>query len=358
MAEKTERIEILKHFGAEEGQIGELLEYNRNRFSIRDPIPEAEDEPFADTWRRYAGEALSTGVFSVFKKYIVQFKFPVAKGVSNTEAYRGATLKGIPPGEDFQEGGIRLVCPEALSLSMHETYAGEIPIIFTSSREDFKTLVRVFAMRNEPADIPDSMGACMVKGYNNWGRIANYKKQWEVSRLGADEEAWREEFGRLILRKELYQDRFIILSDGPYSGIPAKEMGLPEDEWRKLSAIIRRGHECTHYVTQRLFGSSGNNMLDELIADYAGITAAAGKYRAEWFLKFVGLADYPKYRKGSRLENYRGTPPLSDGAFRILQELVYHAAVNLEKSMADRRETGMAALTGLCRMTLEEMAVL
>ena len=28
-----------------------------------------------------------------------------------------------------------------------------------------------------------------------------------------------------------------------------------------------------------------NNILDELVADYMGITAAAGRYRADWFLR-------------------------------------------------------------------------
>lgn len=46
-------------------------------------------------------------------------------------------------------------------------------------------------------------------------------------------------------------------------------------------------------------------MLDELIADYAGIVAAWGRYRADWFLRFVGLEDYPRYREGGRLQNYR-----------------------------------------------------
>ena len=44
-----------------------------------------------------------------------------------------------------------------------------------------------------------------------------------------------------------------------------------------------------------------NNLHDELIADYAGITAAIGHYRAAWFLRFLGLEDYPTYRPGGRL---------------------------------------------------------
>ena len=64
---------------------------------------------------------------------------------------------------------------------------------------------------------------------------------------------WAEEFKQLIHRKELYQDRFIILSDGFYSNIPASEIGLSESEWRRLSLTIRLEHECTHYFTRRIF---------------------------------------------------------------------------------------------------------
>ena len=88
----------------------------------------------------------------------------------------------------------------------------------------------------------------------------------------------------------------------------------------------------SHYFTRRVFGSMPNNMLDELIADYQGIVAAnGGRYRADWFLRFIGLESFSDYREGRRLQNYRGQPPLSEGAFKILQILVKDAAENLEK---------------------------
>jgi len=36
-------------------------------------------------------------------------------------------------------------------------------------------------------------------------------------------------------------------------------------------------------------GSSRNNLHDELIADFCGLYAAFGKYRAAWFIKFFNL---------------------------------------------------------------------
>lgn len=139
-------------------------------------------------------------------------------------------------------------------------------------------------------------------------------------------------------------------------------MGIPEADWRHLSLIIRREHECTHYFTRRVFGSMQDRLMDELLADYMRIVAAAGQYRADWFLRFVGLENFPEYRKGGRLENYRGDPPLSDGAFRILQVLVKNAAESLEQFDSQHREElqpvrGRAILLmALTCLTVEELA--
>jgi AraC-like DNA-binding protein len=91
-------------------------------------------------------------------------------------------------------------------------------------------------------------------------------------------------------------------------------MGLDEQEWLQLSLIIRLEHECIHYLTSRLFNLMRNNLLDELIADYGGIVAACGYYRADWFLRFLGLESFPDYRAGGRLENYHHAITLSDVA--------------------------------------------
>jgi hypothetical protein len=139
-------------------------------------------------------------------------------------------------------------------------------------------------------------------------------------------------------------------------------MGLAPDEWQRLSITIRLEHEATHYFTQRLFAVMRNNILDELLADYRGIVAANGRYRADWFLRFMGLHAYPAYHTGRRLENYRGDPSLSDAAFRVLQALVKAAAENLERfdhEQAPRLTTVEAQvrlLLALTQLSLEELA--
>jgi hypothetical protein len=105
-----------------------------------------------------------------------------------------------------------------------------------------------------------------------------------------------------------------------------------------------------------------NNLLDELIADYRGIVVAAGCYRADWFMRFMGLADFPNYREGGRLQNYRGQPPLSEGAFKVLGTLVKAAAENLEDFDAQHsdelRNSHQQALmlVALTDLTIEELA--
>jgi hypothetical protein len=105
-----------------------------------------------------------------------------------------------------------------------------------------------------------------------------------------------------------------------------------------------------------------NNLLDELVADYRGIVAAIGCYRADWFLHFMGLESFPAYREGGRLQNYRGEPPLSPGAMKILAALVQAAATHLERFDTQCREQLQSPqqqalmILRLTHLTLEELA--
>jgi len=317
---------VLAALGASAGEIEELLAYNENVFDLGSlvagmqiPLP---DEPFVATWESWAEEARTLGAWAVLREHLPQLGFPIRAGISATEAYRAATRKGVPVETIPEATGLELARPEAIEIVLHESAAGRIPLLIARDRDDFMALIRGLTKKNEPSPISPSQGALMVSGYNNWGRIRELRHQWEA-RAPADRETatWSEEFARIASHRELYQDRFILLSDGPYSGVPASDLGLEETAWREMSLVIRRDHECAHYFTRRVFGSMRNNLLDELIADYAGISAALGRFRADWCLRFLG----------ARLELYRGKPPLSDGAFRVLRALVTAAAENLER---------------------------
>jgi hypothetical protein len=360
-AAEAERAVVLAALGVAPGPAEELLRYGRSAFSVPAEAPALPlpDEAFVQAWAGYAERARTEGAFAVLRDALVQLRFPVAAGISESEAYRASTRAGVPApvGE-----GVRLEAPERLRLFLHPTAAGRIPVLLAGTTPDFAALVRALTRRNEPAPIPPSMGACMVAGYNNWERVARLRRAWEAGALPVDgAQGWAAAFGVLRARTELYQDRFVVLSPGPYSGVAAREMGMDEAAWAATSVAIRLEHECAHYFTRRVLGSMRNNLLDELIADYVGIASAAGAFRADWFLRFMGL-EGAGYREGGRLQNYRGDPPLSDSAFAGLQALVRQAAARLEA--ADREHPGLCAtasgraraILALAGLTLEEIA--
>lgn len=356
MRDRGFRRDVLISFGASDVAAEELLAYTENVFLNIEPsssdVP--GDEPFVDAWRTYAAEAQEMGAFECLRDRLIQLQFPIAEGMSKSGAYLAATRRGERPA---QGDGLQLAAPEALRIEIHPSAAGHIPLLITESRSDFVALVRAFTRRNEPVEIPDSMGACMVAGYNNWDRLRTYRQKWECDN---PQQPWDKEFEAIIPRKELYQDRFILLSDGPYSGVSAEAMGLPDDVWRAASLIIRREHECAHYYTRRVLGSMRNNLFDELIADYMGIVAVAGHFRADWFLRFMGLENHPHYRPGGRFENY--VSGLSADSVSVLKTLVVTASFNLAShgpaclgTLSDPL-TNANMLNILSSLTMEELA--
>ena len=358
--------EIAAAVGAAGGEVAELLAYAETRFDpgavearVELPLP---DEPFVSHWRRLARRARRQGVFEVLAGELPQLAFPVRSGMSRDPDYRSATLEGVEPAGLPGAVGLGLRRPEAIELTLHASPAGAVPVLVAPDRDDFVALVRALAWRNEPAAVPAAQGAAMIAGYNNWSRLRALRRRWRRT-LAADRETrtWGEELRRLRAHKELYQDRFIVLSDGPYSAVPGPELGLDGAEWRRLSRTVRLEHECTHYFTRRLYRSMRNHLLDELIADYCGLVAATGRFRAGWFLRFLGLRGRAA-RGSGRIALYRGDPPLSDGAFAALARLVESAADALERfdrgRPLDPGDLGRRGLrvAALCGFTLLDLA--
>lgn len=321
-------IDQLAALGADPGEIEELRAYTEIAFDLdatRGPLTlPLPDEPFIDCWQTWAEEGQERSVWAVLRARLPQLRFPIRAGISASEDYLAATRRGAPVDDLAEATGLGLEHPEGLRLEIHPTPAGRIPLLITRGRADFVALVQALARRNEPVPVPESMGALAVAGYNNWERVRALQQRSAMP------------FADLRERRELYQDRFIVLSDGPYSDVPAAEMGFEEHAWRERSLVLRREHECAHYFTRRVLGSMRNHLHDELIADDAGICAVAGRFRADWFLRFLGISGRAE---AARLEIYRGTPPLSDGAWVIAQKLLTRAAHNLERFDAQRGDT-------------------
>ncbi|MGN0630445.1 MAG: DUF7005 family protein [Ruminococcus sp.] len=176
--------------------------------------------------------------------------------------------------------------PELLRIEIYNSFVGEIPIIYVPDTEDFENLVT----------------NAIYKGV----------RPEQLSQTGASFA-----FGK--------STRFIILSSKPYSNIPACELGLDEADWANKSMIIRREHECTHYFTKLHYGISRNCLHDELMADFFGLYEAFGYYKAEYFLKFMGVIP----GSGGRLKFY--TSELSPKLCRSIEETARSAADFLER---------------------------
>lgn len=359
----------LAEAGAVGQEVDELLAYNENTFdlthlgsSLSLPLP---DEPFVACWRRWVDEASQATAqgscaFEVLRRHLPQLRFPIEKGISQSEDYRRATLQGIDP--DLLEGatGLEIEQPETIHFEIYPSLAGGLPVIEVHHRQQFEILVRALSRRNEPSPVPPAMGAQMVSGFNNWSRIHELQRQWQETPVEERTSAtWGEAFAVIRQQPELYQDRFALLSDGPYSAVTASELGLTESTWRAKSLIIRREHECTHYFTRRVFGSMRNHLLDELIADFAGIMAAEGRFRGDWFLRFMGFEASGPWRPDGRLAIYRGEPALSDGAFRVLQRLTIRAAEHLERfEESELRGRHSRGLTGRLIIALAASSII
>jgi hypothetical protein len=321
MIDTTSRFGRLQSFTSEDDLLEELFPYLENSFvkgnNISFTLKDLEDEPMVVDWEQYIEEAKEIRVFETLKHHLVQFQFPIQENISQSSDYKNATLKGHST-EFMQEAtGLFLTEPDKLRLFLHPSLAGRIPVIIANNRFDFQAIVRALTYRNEPRSMPDSMGAAMINGLNNWDRLRK-----SIQSLSKED---------VFANKALYQDRIIVLSKIPYSNVTATEMNLDREDWLDKSLRIRLQHECAHYFTLRQFGTMSNNMHDEVIADYMGICSVLPLFNSRWFLKFVGLADYPNFKESGRIKNYLGDPPLSDDAFEVLRIIVKLAADNIEK---------------------------
>ncbi len=363
--EMDERERCLEALGAAPEQMAELLGYCDNPYSeleLPQGFPPLAPEPQVEFWRRYAEEAASAGAAAALSRRLPQLRFPAASGMSQAPEYRAATRRGDYDHLEARVGGPLAAGRDALELRLHESPAGPVPVLIARRRQDFVYLVQALTCRNEPELVPESMGACLIKGLADWERVAAYRQAWETRRGGPASSAdWAEEMGNLPRHKELWQDRLILVSTGPYSAVPAAELGLEEGTWRERSVALRLAHECFHYLTLRLAGRIRSNLLDELIADYAGLVEAFGEYREDLARRFLGVDRLPTLRSGCRLEVYRGEPALSDGALEVVARLAAEATRRLAALPPSLEERGdpaaMAArLVALVRQPLERFA--
>lgn len=337
------REDILKKYGAKDRELKELLEYTKVHFNHENVNNEFGDEIFARVWAKYENS------FDFLRDHILEFNFPIVEGMSRDKEYLKAIEEGIVSKERRRSKGLDL---KTLSIEMIDTPGGKIPVMKVEDRSEFERIIQAFSYSNEPGKVPKSMGASTYSGYNNWGRINMYRRQWLEINLDGNDLDWNVEFDQLQLKRDLYQDKFIVLSNGPYSAVSNEIVGKSLEEWKSISLDIRKYHEVTHYFTKRVLGSMKNNAIDEVLCDYVGIVRATDEYRAELALLFLGLEDFPRYREGGRLQNY---VKLSEGSFKVVQKLVYDFVNNLT-SIHSRALDPFKLVLAASYFSLEELA--
>ncbi len=302
---------FLRDFIKSESAIDELIIYTENKFIHTNKNRLPLNNEYIKTWEAYDRESQKIGAFTTLKKYLVQLQYPIQKGISKTEDYINATRKGK---QKLNTAILKLNAPERIQLEIYESaMVGKVPVIVVPDDDDFNTVICALSNKNEPKELPDSMGALFINGINNWDRINRLKSNWlKNNPLGN----WNEEFKKNIFPKpHLYKDKLIVLSTKDYSGVKSAQIGVSKSTWKSSSLVIRKEHECTHLFTLQYYGYMANNIHDEIIADYAGITNVLGQFNKEWFLQFMGLEEFPNYRKGGRLQNYQAPIELSKDAF-------------------------------------------
>ena len=177
--------------------------------------------------------------------------------------------------------------PENVKIEILPSFAGRIPVISVFDTADFEQLVTNVAHKGIRPDNIGQTGASFLSGKTT---------------------------------------RFIILSAKPYSNVPASELGLSDErDWAEKSLLLRRGHECTHYFTKQTYGITNNILHDEVMADFIGMYEAFGFYKAEWFLRFMGVIE----GSGGRMIYY--TSELSEKERLAAAELLTEVSRRLEQ---------------------------
>ncbi|MCR4646228.1 MAG: hypothetical protein K5695_12605 [Oscillospiraceae bacterium] len=242
-------------------------------------------------------------------------------GEEGQRLYNEVVLKGAkPPSRDLSH----FITSERDMCGFEWTPAGMVRIIILDERADFELFLQIMANCCAVRSIPDTQGASIISSVINRRKIDAFRERFHAEHPGADSTAWNAAFRRFREDKSNYTESVIILSTGPYSNVPAAELGLTGAAWLRDSMTIRRFHECTHFICRKLFPDQISVVWDEAVADTVGIYSAYGKPDTRMAERFFGITD--GHYTGGRLENYLELPDpatldrLAAGLHRLLAE--------------------------------------
>ena len=260
------------------------------------------------------GEALA-----VLAKRFPQLYVAPAEGAQT--AHRLAAGRGIAPaGADL---GHFVTSPED-ELREVDTPAGPVEVVFLHNRSDFETFLQIVGHKAEPVPIARTVGAITYRGIADWGKVAAAHAAYVAA--GGDD--WPNEFARLARQPGAFRAEIVVISEGPYSNVPANQTPYDEERWLCISREIRLHHECAHVVCRRTMPDDVLPVWDEVTADVVGLLCAIGRYDAALAARFLGVA--PDGYAGGRLAEY-----LSDEQAQRIDEVaaeVFAACAKIEQA--------------------------
>jgi hypothetical protein len=323
---QRQRRDALAHFALPDDVAETLLSHlSRNLPAAFLPVDRAHlgSEPFVVNWLSLLQEARRSSVRRVLEDTIFEFTFPVVKGVSSGLAHKALSMPSwagaVPPRSTVEVGSPEWETPERWKLTLCSTAGGLLPVIEPVSRRDFMLMVQAIIHRNEPVPVPDSIGAFLVSGYTSRKIHREVREAIAQGQMAADARDPR-----------LWSEKFLLLSSGRYSGVPAQDMGMEDDAWIKISRLIRLEHEGCHYLVRRVYPRIVFGLHDELVADFAGLMSAFGEFRAAHFLRFMGIDDSGEAQPTGRFANYQRALTEQAAAKAAVGLLLVAAAKNLE----------------------------
>ena len=212
-------------------------------------------------------------------------RFPqlyVAPSEDAQEAHTLATRKGVKPeGANLDH----FVTSSGDELREVQTPAGPIQVVLLENRHDFETFLQIIGHKAQPVPIAATVGAITYSGLADWGMVTAAYEAYRATG-GTD---WASEFARLAQQPDAFRTQLIVLSQGPYSNIPASLTPYADDQWLRVSHEIRLHHECAHVVCRRTMPQDILPVWDEITADVCGLCFATGGYDASLAALFLGV---------------------------------------------------------------------
>ena len=133
---------VWRNLGASGAAIDRLMQYSERSFCLPPgdgggrTLPLA-DEPCVNLWRTYARDMEQAPGPDVWSRFFVQFRFPIAEGISASPEYQRATRLGARFQEDAgRPCAVRFENPQGIRLLVHATPAGSIPVWLAAERSD------------------------------------------------------------------------------------------------------------------------------------------------------------------------------------------------------------------------------